>query len=71
VNWCSRLLKTTGNAAIVQTIIAMAGTLGMNVIAEGVETSAQRDFLLAHGCHVHQGYFFSPPVPPEELGRFL
>lgn len=65
------IVSDAGNAAIVQTIIAMAGTLGMNVIAEGVETSAQRDFLLAHGCHVYQGYFFSPPVPPEELGRFL
>ena len=53
---------------IVQTIIAMARTLELEVIAEGVETAAQRDFLAAHGCLLFQGYWFSRPVPVEQLG---
>lgn len=55
------------DAAIVQTIIAMTEALGLNVIAEGVETEAQRDFLDKHGCHTFQGYLFSKPVP---IGEF-
>ena len=51
------------DAVIVQTIIAMAGNLGMEVIAEGVETKEQRDFLEQHGCLLFQGYLFSKPVP--------
>jgi diguanylate cyclase (GGDEF)-like protein/PAS domain S-box-containing protein len=51
------------DAAIVNTIIAMTRTLCLNVIAEGVETEAQREFLDRHGCHVFQGYLFSEPVP--------
>jgi diguanylate cyclase (GGDEF)-like protein/PAS domain S-box-containing protein len=55
------------DAAIVNTIIAMTQSLGLNVIAEGVETEAQREFLDRHGCHVFQGYLFGRPVP---LDRF-
>jgi EAL domain-containing protein (putative c-di-GMP-specific phosphodiesterase class I) len=51
------------DAAIVNTIIAMAEALGLNVIAEGVETDEQREFLDSHGCHAFQGYLFSRPVP--------
>ena len=51
------------DAVIVQTIIAMANTLGMEVIAEGVETQAQRKFLALNGCKLYQGYLFSKPVP--------
>ena len=51
------------DAAIVQTIIAMTEALGLNVIAEGVETEAQLEFLDLRGCHAFQGYLFSPPVP--------
>jgi len=50
------------DAIIVKAIISMSDALGLNVIAEGVETAAQRDFLDAHGCHVFQGYLFSRPV---------
>ena len=53
------------DAAIVQTIIAMAETLGLNVIAEGVETEEQRSFLDLRGCQNFQGYLFSIPVPIE------
>ncbi len=55
------------DAAIVQTIIAMTQALRLNVIAEGVETAAQRDFLDKHGCHAFQGYLFGKPVP---IGEF-
>ena len=51
------------DAAIVQTIIAMAETLGLNVVAEGVETEAQREFLELRGCTNFQGYLFGKPVP--------
>jgi diguanylate cyclase (GGDEF)-like protein len=51
------------DAAIVVMIIAMSKALGLNVLAEGVETKAQRDFLEAHGCHAFQGYLFGKPIP--------
>ncbi len=54
-------------AAIVQAIIAMSQALGLSVIAEGVETEAQRDFLDQHGCHDFQGYLFSAPQPLEQF----
>ncbi len=59
------------DAVIVQTIIGMGNNLGLEVIAEGVETEAQRAFLQQHGCPVCQGYLFSKPVPLEEFEVFL
>ena len=59
------------DAVIVQTIIAMTHALGLEVIAEGVETEAQRDFLDENGCHIFQGYFFSKPVPAAEFELWL
>lgn len=50
------------DATIVQTIIAMAHSLDLRVVAEGVETAAQRDFLLLHGCESLQGCFFYHPM---------
>ncbi|MDH2918146.1 MAG: EAL domain-containing protein [Sideroxydans sp.] len=59
-----RDITTDANdAVIVKTIISMSDALGLNVIAEGVETAEQRDFLEAHGCHVFQGYWFGRPLP--------
>jgi diguanylate cyclase (GGDEF)-like protein/PAS domain S-box-containing protein len=55
------------DAIIVQTIIGMAHNLGIDVIAEGVETEAQRAFLDEHGCPTCQGYLFSKPVPVEQF----
>ena len=59
------------DATIIQTIIGMANNLGMEVIAEGVETIEQRDFLEANGCMLYQGYLFGNPVPLDEFNRLL
>jgi diguanylate cyclase (GGDEF)-like protein/PAS domain S-box-containing protein len=59
------------DAAIVQTIITMGHILGMNVIAEGVETAEQLAFLKQHQCHTYQGYFFSRPVLIGEFEKLL
>ena len=53
--------------AIVRTIVTLADNLGLSVIAEGVETQAQRDSLLANGCFAYQGYLFGRPVPINEI----
>ena len=52
---------------IVQTIIGMASNLGLDVIAEGVETVQQKNFLARHGCHLYQGYLLGRPMPVAEL----
>lgn len=59
------------DAVIVQTIIAMARNLGIDVIAEGVETEEQRAFLEANDCSVFQGYLFSKPVPLDAFEALL
>lgn len=57
------ILRDPDDAVIVKTIIAMANSLGIEVIAEGVETEAQREFLEQNDCSLCQGYLFSEPVP--------
>ncbi len=64
------VLTDPNDAAIARTIVALARSLGLDVIAEGVETDAQRDFLAASGCHAYQGYFFSRPLPVEGFEAF-
>ncbi len=59
------------NEIIAQTIVNMGQSLGLNVIAEGVETAAQHQFLQQHGCPLYQGYWFSRPLPLAEFERFL
>lgn len=59
------------DAAIVKAIIAMTEALGLSAIAEGVETEEQFSFLDKHGCHAHQGYLFSKPLPLAELEKVL
>ncbi|MBI3432973.1 MAG: EAL domain-containing protein [Hydrogenophilales bacterium] len=59
------------DAAIVRAIMAMSRSLGLQVIAEGVETQAQRDFLLQNACLAYQGFLFCKPIPIEEWDRLL
>jgi predicted signal transduction protein with EAL and GGDEF domain len=56
---------------LITAMIAMARNLGLNVIAEGVETREQADFLHANGCHETQGYYYSRPLPPCGLRELL
>ena len=64
------VLVDPNDAAIAKTIVALAQSLGLGVIAEGVETQVQRDFLATSGCHAYQGFFFSHPLPIERFEAF-
>jgi EAL domain-containing protein (putative c-di-GMP-specific phosphodiesterase class I) len=59
------------DAAIVTAVISMARSLKLRVIAEGVETKAELEFLQAHHCDNAQGFYFSKPVPAEEFAKLL
>jgi polar amino acid transport system substrate-binding protein len=63
--------RNSEDQAIVKAIIAMAHTLKIEVIAEGVETAWQLGFLMSHDCDKAQGYLFSRPVPVEEFAELL
>lgn len=59
------------DAAIARTIIALARSLDIDVVAEGVETAEQLEWLLDHGCVLFQGYLFSPPVHKDQASKML
>jgi diguanylate cyclase (GGDEF)-like protein/PAS domain S-box-containing protein len=65
------MVVDAGNRTIAESIIVMAHKLGLQVIAEGVETAAQRALLAAAGCDFAQGFLFSKPVPPDDFERML
>ncbi len=65
------IVADSHDRSIVRTIIAMASSLDLNVIAEGVETEEQRKILSDNGCKHYQGYLFSRPVPLEEFEKHL
>ncbi|MES2932856.1 MAG: EAL domain-containing protein [Pseudomonadota bacterium] len=65
------LLTDPNDVSIARTIVALANSLGLSVIAEGVETAGQRDILAFHGCHSYQGFLFSHPLPLLEFNEFL
>ncbi|HEY6895848.1 MAG TPA: EAL domain-containing protein [Rhodocyclaceae bacterium] len=63
------LASNANDVAIARTIVALAESLGLTVIAEGVETEAQRQCLDRHGCHNYQGFFFGRPLPIEDFEK--
>ena len=65
------ILIDPNDAAIAQMVIVLAGSLGLEVIAEGVETETQRNFLAEHGCHSYQGYLYSRPLPLNEFETWV
>lgn len=65
------LVSNDNDKVIVRTIIAMAHSMNLNIIAEGVENEAQRQFLLSEGCIHYQGYLFSRPVPAEQFNALI
>ena len=64
-------LSAETDAAIVRTIVVLAQSLKLQLIAEGVEDERQRAFLASHGCRSYQGYLFSPPLDEEQLAAYL
>ncbi len=66
-SFVDNMLSRTEDQIVVKTIIAMAHSLGLQVIAEGLETEAQRNFLHDQGCSLYQGYLFSPALPADKF----
>ena len=65
------ILTDPDDAAIARMIIVLGESLGLTVIAEGVESEAHRDFLATQGCQVYQGYLFSRPLPVTGFEAFV
>ncbi|WP_428036908.1 EAL domain-containing protein [Amphritea sp.] len=60
-----------GDESIIKATLAMCHSLGLEVVAEGVETTEQLNFLLDNGCHIIQGYYYSKPLPPEAFMDYI
>ena len=71
MSFVKNLFKDSKNMAITKSIIALGYNLGLKIVAEGVETREQLDFLVEKGCDYIQGYFFSKPLPAVEALEFL
>jgi EAL domain-containing protein (putative c-di-GMP-specific phosphodiesterase class I) len=65
------VLDDPNNAAIVSMIICLGRTLDLQVVAEGVETAEQLDFMSGAGCHLSQGYYFSKALPGDRFEEFI
>jgi EAL domain-containing protein (putative c-di-GMP-specific phosphodiesterase class I) len=65
------ILANTSGGAIAQAIVSLSRAMNLPVMAEGVETEEQREYLAGIGCHTYQGYLFSRPVPLEQFERLL
>ena len=71
ISFIADLETDPGDAAITEAIIGLARGLGLKVVAEGVGTRAQLDFLDVRGCHCFQGYWVSKPLPAQEFVEFV
>ena len=71
ISFIADLETDQGDAAITEAIIGLARGLGLKVVAEGVGTRAQLDFLDVRGCHCFQGYWVSKPLPAQEFVEFV
>lgn len=65
------MLQDPHSEKLTQAILAMGGALQLMMVAEGIESEQQMRWLLAHGCHRGQGFFFSPPVPADVLHQVM
>jgi EAL domain-containing protein (putative c-di-GMP-specific phosphodiesterase class I) len=65
------VMTDSHDSAIARTIVTLGHSLGLQVIAEGVETVAQRDFLVSIGCSIFQGYLYSEPLAASEFEAFV
>ena len=70
-SFINHVAENPADQAIVSAILAMAKSLGLRVVAEGVETAAQLDVLNRHGCEVAQAFFFSRPLPADQCRTLL
>jgi len=70
-SFVQNVLTNENDAAITRTIVTLGQSLGLEVLAEGVETLAQKEFLMQIGCHAFQGYFFSKPLPALAFEAFV
>ena len=70
-SFINELVNDENDAAIARAIINLGHSLNLEVLAEGVETELQKDFIINHGCDYAQGYYFSRPHKPIDLANFL
>ena len=66
-SFTNAMLRDRGSEAIIRSTIELGRSLGLTVVAEGIETAEQWEKLVELGCRYGQGYFLSPPVPVEQL----
>ena len=69
-SFIERVHSTVQSSTIVHALVALARALGLKIVAEGVENEAQRAFLKVAGCHILQGYLFSPALPVDRMTRW-
>jgi EAL domain-containing protein (putative c-di-GMP-specific phosphodiesterase class I) len=70
-SFVSDILSDTNDASIARTILALAKSMNLSVLAEGVELDAQHSFLASAGCHAYQGYLFSKPLPVGDFETYV